>query len=315
MANEIKTATQTTESGIPKNLKVLTVNKDEEPVSKQELQDADWHYLKNAYIAHNIITGNLDGMEITENDKRIVGITYYNEYRIIIPASELIETNGQKLTEMDQQKIISSMVGAEISYIIIALDNDSKTVVASRLKASKQNIQTFYFDKDSNDNYKIYEGSIVEARIIGINSYGIKVEIFGAETTIHKPEISWEWISDLYDVFDIGDRVMVKIIKLTGRDNTNEKFSVSASVKRVKESQQAKLIETVKHGNMYTGEVVAIRKGTYLLRLSNGVNALAHSAHCKKPVVLGDTVAYVVNKIDNKALLVVGSIIRIIRRQ
>ena len=78
-------------------------------------------------------------MEVTPNDNRTVGITYYNGQKIIIPAQELIDLSwsaGKGPAETRRQKLLSSMIGAEISYIIVGLDNNTHTVVASRLKAN-----------------------------------------------------------------------------------------------------------------------------------------------------------------------------------
>ena len=73
------------------------------------------------------------------------------------------------------------------------------------------------------------------------------------------------------------------------------------------------LLKTVSKGNLYTGQVMDIRKGTYLIKLSNGVNALAHSNYSRKNILKNDIVAFVVNRIDNKTVMVTGNIIRLIR--
>lgn len=320
MPNEIKTLPpeEPAEKGTPPNhLPVLTVDKNEELVSDRQQQETAWHELKNAYITKRILIGNLIGMETTPNDNRVVGITYYNDQKIVIPAQELIDLsesgNNSGSPEVRRQKIISSMIGAEISYLIIALDNSSHTVIASRLRANERNRQTFFFDKDESGHYKIYEDSLVEARITGIGVNAVRAEIFGAECTIQPSELSWDWITDVNEKFSIGDRVMVRITEIRGRDSDNEPFRISASVKLAESSKQAELLKTVSKGNLYTGQVMDIRKGTYLIKLSNGVNALAHSSHCKKPVMRSDTVAFVVNFVDNKTMMTTGNIIRIIK--
>ena len=298
MSNEIKTLTQdeTPETKAPAHLPVLTVEKDEEPAFSENDQEKAWHELKNAYITKRILIGDLIGMEVTPNDNRTVGITYFSGQKVIIPAQELIDLSGS----------------AGTGYIIVGLDNNSHTVDASRLKANERNRQTFYFDKDDNGYYKIYEGSLVEARIIGIGESSIRAEVFGAECTIHSRELSWDWITDVSESFSVGERVMVRITEIHGRDEKGE-FSIAASVRQAQSNKQAELLKTVTKGNLYTGQIVDIRKGTYLIKLSNGVNALAHSSHCKKPVMRSDVVAFVVNFVDNKTMMATGNIIRIIK--
>ena len=207
------------------------------------------------------------------------------------------------------------MIGAEISYMIIALDNNTQTVVASRLKANERNIQTFFFDKDEKGRHKIYEDSIVEARIIGLGRSSVRAEIFGAICTIRATELSWDWITDISEQFSIGDRVMVRITSIKGRDNQNIPFAVEASIRLAQSSKQEELLETVHKGNIYTGKIVDIRKGTFLIKLSNGSNALAHCSHSRRDVLRNDTVAFVVNHVDHKTLMITGQIIRIVKRE
>ena len=151
MPNEIKTISPEEEK-TSFRLPVLTVDKDDILPTEKQDQEAAWHELKNAYITKRILSGNLIGMETTPNDNRVVGVTYFQDYKIIIPAQELIvltqNSRSSDTAEVRQQKIISSMIGAEISYMIIALDNNTQTVVASRLRANERNRQTFFFDKD-----------------------------------------------------------------------------------------------------------------------------------------------------------------------
>lgn len=137
-------------------------------------------------------------------------------------------------------------------------------------------------------------------------------EVFGAECTIHSRELSWDWITDVSESFSVGERVMVRITEIHGRDEKGV-FSIAASIRQAQSNKQSELLKTVTKGNLYTGQIVDIRKGTYLIKLSNGVNALAHSSHCKKPVMKSDIVAFVVNFVDNKSMMATGNIIRIIK--
>ena len=245
MPNEIKTMSPEEEK-TPSHLPVLTVDKDDVLPTEKQDQEAAWHELKNAYITKRILSGNLIGMETTPNDNRVVGVTYFQDYKIIIPAQELIvlmpNARSTDTAEVRQQKIISSMIGAEISYMIIALDNNTQTVVASRLRANERNRQTFFFDKDDKGRYKIYEDSLVEARIIGLGASSLHVEIFGVECGIPTREISWDWITDVSERFSVGDRVMVRITEIKGREN-GEAFSISASVRLAQASKQAELAD------------------------------------------------------------------------
>ena len=238
MPNEIKTISPEEEK-TPSHLPVLTVDKDDVLPTEKQDQEAAWHELKNAYITKRILSGNLIGMETTPNDNRVVGVTYFQDYKIIIPAQELIvlmpNARSTDTAEVRQQKIISSMIGAEISYMIIALDNNTQTVVASRLRANERNRQTFFFDKDDKGRYKIYEDSLVEARIIGLGASSLHVEIFGVECGIPTREISWDWITDVSERF-LAAEIVRETVFLRTRDEVP--YSVAVLIDLFDESVQ-----------------------------------------------------------------------------
>lgn len=304
-------AKETAEEKMPKRLPVLTIDKEDFRESKQDIEDAEWHFLKNAYITGQVIDGVLAGVETTPKDKKIVGVTYYGNQRVIIPASEFV-FNAKELDETAQEKILSSMIGAEISYQIISLVDDGRAVAGSRLMANKTNIRKFYQTEDQQGFYKIYQTSLVEARVIGATKYSVRLEIFGAETAVDRNEVCWDWCEDAAERFAVGDRVMVKILSVENRDDA-ENIKVKASIKQATENEQLKLMLSMKTQNLYIGKVVGIQKGTYLVQLSNGAAAMAHRSHCKQPVVKGDVVAFVVKHLNKSNLTIMGNITRIIR--
>ena len=207
------------------------------------------------------------------------------------------------------------MVGAEISFVILSIENESKTIVASRNRANARNRKTFYFDKDAYGRYKIYEGSLVEARVVGINRNSVTLEIFGATVSVPAAELSWTWISDINELYSIGDRVMVKITEINGRDkDETDSFYITASVRQAQENEQAELISRTRKGNVFVGKVIDIRKGTYIIKLTNGLQAISHNSRSVKKVMKGDTVAYVVGFVDKQTMTVNGMITRIIKQ-
>lgn len=304
-------AKKTAEEKMPKRLPMLTIDKNEIRESKQDIEDAEWHTLKNAYITKQVLDGVLEGVEITPKDKKIIGITYFGNQRVIIPVTEFI-LQANEMDTSAQQKILASMIGSEFSYQIISLINEEKIVVGSRLMANKANIRTFYQNKDTQGFYKIYQTSLVEARVISVNKNSIRLEIFGAETSVARNELYWDWCENAAERFSVGDRVIVKILSVENRDNA-ENIKVTASIKQATENEQLKLMMSMKTQNLYIGKVVGIQKGTYLVQLSNGAAAMAHRSHCKQPVVKGDTVAFVVKHLNKSDLTIMGDITRIIR--
>ena len=299
----------------PSHLPVIMIDKGTRYEDDDERETA-WHSVKNAFLTRKILNGVLSGVETTPNDRAIIAVTYYEDYKVIIPAQEMIETApNEHLDNVAYSKILSSMVGAEISFVILSIENESKTIVASRNRANARNRKTFYFDKDAYGRYKIYEGSLVEARVVGINRNSVTLEIFGATVSVPAAELSWTWISDINELYSIGDRVMVKITEINGRDkDETDSFYITASVRQAQENEQAELISRTRKGNVFVGKVIDIRKGTYIIKLTNGLQAISHNSRSVKKVMKGDTVAYVVGFVDKQTMTVNGMITRIIKQ-
>ena len=64
----------------------------------------------------------------------------------------------------------------------------------------------------------------------------------------------------------------------------------------------------------YAGTITDIHKGTVFVRLSIGVNAIAHSCYDSRTPGKKDEVSFVVTRIDEDRNVAVGLISRIIRQ-
>ena len=176
--------------GRTENAPVLTLEVRGEVETEESREDAIWHEIHNAYRTRRILTGQLGGIEQTDNGKTIT-IVDYKGFRIVIPLKEMMinigrSPSGQEYTELmlRQNKILGNMLGAEIDFIVKGIDSKSRSVVASRKEAMLRKRQIFYLDTDAAGMYRIYEGRIAQARVIAVAEKVIRVEVFGVECSI-----------------------------------------------------------------------------------------------------------------------------------
>ncbi len=47
--------------------------------------------------------------------------------------------------------------------------------------------------------YRVYEGRIVQARVIAVAEKVVRVEVFGVETSILARDLAWDWIGDAHE--------------------------------------------------------------------------------------------------------------------
>ncbi len=172
----------------PKEETILTIEVGTDVQTDEELAEIAWHEINNAYITRKMLTGMLGGIEQLESGKT-VAVVDYKGYRIIIPMSEMIF--GFKKSYLGPidfaeqatrcNKLLNNMLGAEIDFLVKGIDPNTRSVVASRTEAMLKKRKTFYMETDANGTYKIYDGRIVQARVLAVAEKGIRVEVFGVE--------------------------------------------------------------------------------------------------------------------------------------
>lgn len=265
---------------------ILTVDAKDRIETEEERREVIWHEIKTSHIAGRILTGTLDGVEQTPSGRTIV-VVDYKGYRIAIPLKEMMLYSGPvpygakyKPFMERMNSILATMLTAEIDFIVRGLDNTARSVVASRKAAMLRKRQTFYLDANEDGIPMIYEGRVVQARVIGVAEKVLRVEVFGVECTIFARDLSAAWFGDAREYYSVGDRVLVRVLTID-RDDINH-ISITADIRSVSSTaNQSNLDKCVLQGK-YAGRVTDVRHGVVFIRLNNGVNAVAHTCYDRR---------------------------------
>ena len=197
-----------------------------------------------------------------------------------------------------QNKILGNMLGSEIDFLIKGIDNKTRSVAASRKDAMLKKRQIFYLP-DANGVSRVCEGRIVQARVLAVAEKTARVEIFGVEYSISARDLSYDWI----------------LVRITHVSVTSvSDITVKADVKSVIGNASAENLKKCKVQGKYIGTVTDIHKGTVFIRLSIGVNAVAHSCYDSRLPGKKDEVSFVVTRIDSERNVAVGLISRIVKQ-
>ncbi|OUO30455.1 RNA-binding protein [Lachnoclostridium sp. An298] len=296
---------------------ILTLENDAAVETQKSKEDLIWHEITNAYRTRRILTGMLGGIEKLEGGSTIT-IVYYKNFRVVIPITEMMinlvedETHNYGELSLRQNKIVNTMLGCEIDFIIKGLDSKERSIVASRKDAMLKKRQIFYFDQDSSGTPKVYPDRVVQARVISVAEKVVRSEIFGVETSIPARDLSFDWLGDARERFHVGDHILVRIQEVKAEDP--EHISVRADVKSVEGDTSKANLALCKVQGKYAGTVEDIHKGTVFVRLQIGVNAIAHTCYDSRTVGKKDDVSFVVTHIDSERNVALGIITRIIRQ-
>ncbi len=302
----------------PRRDRVLTIEARDEVQTAEEREAIIWHEIQNAHWTRRILTGTLDGVERTESGLT-VAVVNYKGFRVAIPVKEMMLFTGRVPSGAEFQELMSRMrgiltarLGSEIDFIVKGHENKSRSVVASRRDAMYRKRQTFYLDKDERGEPMIYEGRVVQARVVAVAEKVVRVEVFGVECAILARGLSRAWVGDASEHYHVGDRILVRVQKITG--TTVEDMSITADVRSTSADTAADDLKKCVRQGRYAGRVTDVRGGVLYVRLNNGVNAIAHSCYDRRTPGKGDDVSFVVTRLDEEQGVAVGSITRIIKQ-
>lgn len=296
---------------------ILTIEAGAKVSTEDTQAEIAWHEIQNAYITRRIVTGTLSGIEYSEISQ-YYAVADFNGFRVVIPLKEMfsdfpanLHGDDYKAAVTTYNKLMNSMLGAKIDFIVKGIDSKSKSIVASRREAMYKKRQTFYMETDKNGMFRIYEDRIVQARVIAVAEKAIRVEIFGVDCSIPVKDLSWDWIGDARERFSIGDEILLRI-KEVKRDNIKDLY-VSADARSVTDNRTANL-ELCKIYGKYAGRVTDTHKGVVYIRLNNGVNAIAHTCLDRRMPGKKDDVSFAVTTLDKDKGIALGVITRIIKQ-
>lgn len=265
-----------------------------------------------------VLRMDIDKALILIRGKNVLEVDKY-DYRIAIPLKEMMLYSGPvpygakyKPFMERMNSILATMLTAEIDFIVRGLDNTARSVVASRKAAMLRKRQTFYLDTNEDGVPMIYEGRVVQARVIGVAEKVLRVEVFGVECTIFARDLSAAWFGDAREYYSVGDRVLVRVLTID-RDDINH-ISITADIRSVSSAaNQSNLDKCVLQGK-YAGRVTDVRHGVVFIRLNNGVNAVAHTCYDRRMPGKKDDVSFAVTRLDEERGIAVGIITRIIKQ-
>ena len=303
---------------MPRNDAVLTITARTRIKSEAEATDELWHEIRNAYRTRRILTGTLDGIEQTAGGKTLATVSFRG-FRIAIPIREMLVLkermpSGRAYADYMNRlnRILGTMLGAEIDFIVKGIDSTTHSAVASRREAMLRKRQTFYLGKGASGNPYIYPGRLVEARVIAVAEKVLRVEAFGIECAIFARDLSWQWVSDVRDLYSVGDRVLIRVQEISGGDA--EHLSIRADIRSTCSETSVDNLKKCQVQSKYAGKVTDLRGGVVYIRLNNGVNAIAHTCYDSRMPGKKDDVSFAVTRLDEEHGIAVGIITRIIKR-
>ena len=234
---------------------------------------------KNNVIVEGLINGKVRG-----------GFTVdINGTQAFLPGSQV---------DLRPIKDIRPLMNRLQTFHILKMDKKRGNIVVSR--------KSVLSDNNSLDKSEILknlnEGQDLEGIVKNITDYGAFVDLGGVDGLLHVTDISWKRINKPSEAINIGDKIKVKILKISKDD-----MKISLGMKQLMDDpwvdSEAKYII----GNKYKGVVTNMADYGAFVEVEGGLEGLVHVSEMswvskiQKPdqyVSIGDEVEVMVLEID-----------------
>lgn len=197
-------------------------------------------------------------------------------------------------------KDLDRMVGQTCNVKIIKMDQKRGNVVVSRRATIEEQIKKMR--EQTLD--ALEEGQLLDGYVKNITDYGVFVDLGGIDGLLHITDISWGRIGHPSEVFKVGEKIAVKVLKYdqdTGR--------VSLGHKQKTPDPWITVEDKYPINSRLQGKIVSITDYGAFVLIEEGVEGLIHISdmswsgevkHPSRVVSVGETVTAAVLNIDKQ---------------
>src|SRR5919108_1868720 len=195
---------------------------------------------------------------------------------------------------------LDKLIGERLQMRIIKLNKRRGNIVLSRRVLLAEEGQRGKEKKLAS----LAEGQIIEGVVKNITEYGAFIDLGGIDGLLHITDMSWGRVSHPSELFAIGDKVRVMVLKF---DQEHER--VSLGLKQMSPDPWMDVAEKYPEGSRVSGKVVSITDYGAFVELEEGIEGLVHvsqmswarrTRHPSKIVNIGDTIEAVVLSVDKE---------------
>ena len=263
----------------------------------EEKEDSEGQVILSKEKANRIkiwddISKKYDGNDVVEGVvvARIKGgLTVAIGLKAFLPGSQI---------DLRPVRNLDKLIGERLHMRIIKLNKRRGNIVLSRRVLLEEERQR----AKEKTLASLAEGQIIEGVVKNITEYGAFIDLGGIDGLLHITDMSWGRVSHPSELFAIGDKVKVMVLKF---DQEHER--VSLGLKQMTPDPWTNVAEKYPETSRVSGKVVSITDYGAFVELEEGIEGLVHvsqmswarrTRHPSKIVNIGDTIEAVVLSVD-----------------
>ena len=188
-----------------------------------------------------------------------------------IPFSQAVSAQPPAESESQSAEkaasVPESAVGKTLLVKVIEVNRARNRVILSE-RSALQDWRTIQKDRLLEE---LQEGELRKGRISSIRSFGVFVDLGGADGLAHLSELSWERDKTPEDLYRIGQEVDVYVMKVD-----REAKKIALSLRRAQPEQWEGIVEKYQVGQVVTGTITKLVTFGAFARIEGPVEGLIH---------------------------------------
>ena len=246
-----------------------------------------WDEISAACEKDEIIEGT-----ISQRVKGGLSVTIRGGVKAFLPGSQV---------DLRPIRNLEKLIGQTYEFKVIKFNKKRGNIVLSRrVLLEKERDQMKQKTLET-----LHENQVLEGTIKNLTEYGAFVDLGGIDGLLHITDMSWGRVNHPSEVFQVGDKVTVKVLKYNA-----ETERVSLGLKQTQEDPWNHAEEVYVIGKKVRGKVMSITDYGAFVELEPGVEGLIHVSemswtkkvkHPSKMMEVGSEMECQVLEVDSRA--------------
>src|SRR5689334_1350198 len=246
-----------------------------------------WDEISSACERDEIIEGT-----ITQRVKGGLSVTIRGGVKAFLPGSQV---------DLRPVRNLDKLIGQTYEFKVIKFNKKRGNIVLSRRVLLERERDTM----KARTLETLQEGMVLDGVIKNLTEYGAFVDLGGIDGLLHITDMSWCRVNHPSEVFKVGDKVTVKVLKYNA-----ETERVSLGMKQTQEDPWNHAEEAYPLGKRVKGKVMSITDYGAFVELEPGIEGLIHVSemswtkkikHPSKMLEGGQEVECQVLEVDSRA--------------
>jgi small subunit ribosomal protein S1 len=183
-----------------------------------------------------------------------------------VPLSQLVGIRPER-TDEDPEGSLSQAVGRGLRLKVIEINRRRNRVILSERAA----LQEWRSQQKDRLLSELKEGEIRRGRITSVRSFGVFIDLGGADGLAHLSELSWDRNRSPEEIYHIGDEVDAFVMKVDP-----ETKKIALSLRRAQPERWEGIVDRYQIGEMVAGRVTKLVTFGAFARIDGPVEGLIH---------------------------------------